>query len=95
MGFLSKLLGGGGSLPFWDLAAKLPDEAYEWFEQEDCWTVTSGERITGCVGPFRLKVPKLDWKTVYIFGHPDHRGSHSLIEDSQRRFMERYGRGKS
>ena len=87
MSFISRLFGGGkGSTAFWQLAASLPDEAYEWFEQEECWhpfeNQQLGEMLVGTqpdsfVGPFKLTVPKRGG-TVLIWGEVDERCDEQL-----------------
>ena len=62
---------GAGKLRFWKLAARFPNEAYEWFLREDCWEVDPTEplepRSEWC-GPFKLAVPQLGWRVVRIYG---------------------------
>lgn len=70
-----------GRLDFWKLAGKYPDEAYDLFKSQDCWVVFEEELPTDYysivpkedwTGPFRLYVPKIGNKIVYVFGkYPD------------------------
>ena len=75
---------------FWRAAARLPDQAYEWFQQEDCWVVSDPSRKpvvkpvpeTDFVGPFSLYVPSLGGRKIVVFG------AASEIEQSQARFLD-------
>ncbi len=77
-----------GNPDFWRVAASVPDEAYDWFKAEDCWVIVergSDARPEGSyTGPFRLAIPKLGGKVIIVYGREN------MIDDSQRRFMERY-----
>ena len=72
-----------GSLSFWKLASKLPNEALEHFEGESAW-VFADERPKGFSGPYYLPVPSMG-RTVKLYADPDR------IEESQSRFIEQYG----
>ncbi len=81
-----------GKIGFWKLAAKYPNEAYDWFMNEDCWVIidpqsglTKKPELRDFNGPFWLLVPKLGGRKVTIYGRFDE------IEESQKRFMELYG----
>ncbi len=82
-----------GNPGFWKVAAKYPDEAYDWFMSEDCWIVVDPESPSSqkpeprgeFTGPFVLWVPKLGDRRVAVYGR------HDRIEESQRRFTENYG----
>ena len=60
---------------FWKLAARRPNEAYDWFVSHDGWIVVdfdkrrhrrpAGENL---VGPFILRVPKLGGRRVAVYG---------------------------
>ncbi len=77
-----------GNPKFWQIAAEHPDDAYDWFKEEDCWVVLDSESAQkpeprrDFVGPFGLWVPKLGGKWVAVYGH------HEKIEDSERRFVQ-------
>ena len=70
-----------GRLDFWRFVAKHPDAAYDHFKSDDCWKVFEDRRPENYreivpksewAGPFRITVPKLRGKSVYIFGRkPD------------------------
>lgn len=70
-----------GRLHFWKVVAKRPDAAYDHFKADACWRVFEGrlpENYRKIVpkpewaGPFRVTVPKLGDKAVYVFGRkPD------------------------
>lgn len=83
-----------GKLTFWRLASKLPNQAYDWFEDEDCWVITEPGSETAqqlrneeqFVGPFQLWIPKLNNRRINIFGIADE------IEASQERFMDKYSK---
>jgi hypothetical protein len=70
-----------GRLDFWRIASKYPDEAYDFFVSEQCWKVFQEVLPDGYrslvpkedwTGPFRLWIPKLRNKMIYIFGkYPD------------------------
>jgi hypothetical protein len=79
------------SLPFWKLASNLPDQAYNWFLNDgSCWIIydpPSGKEkkpeINGYSHGLSLFVPSLGRKiTVY--------GKMSLIEESEKQFLEQY-----
>lgn len=66
-----------GRLDFWRFVAKYPDAAYDHFKSNDCWKVFEDRRPENYrdivpksewAGPFRISVPKLGDKSVYIFG---------------------------
>jgi len=70
-----------GRLDFWRFVAKHPDAAYGHFKSNDCWKVFEDRRPKNYrsivpksqwAGPFRITVPKLGGKSVYVFGRkPD------------------------
>lgn len=81
-----------GNLDFWKLVAKFPDDAYDFFEGEECW-VTFIEQSEGGYqnalppgdwdGPFRAAVPKIS-RVINVFGRvPDY-------HDSQKIFMRKF-----
>ena len=66
-----------GRLDFWRFVAKHPDAAYDHFKANDCWKVFEERRPENYrkivpkmewAGPFRVTVPKLGGKLVYVFG---------------------------
>ncbi|MBI2090144.1 MAG: hypothetical protein HYT78_15635 [Deltaproteobacteria bacterium] len=84
-----------GRFNFWRLVAKYPDVAYDHFKRDNCWrifehrlpknyreTVPKSE----WVGPFRVTVPKLGDKSIYVFGRRSDYGP------SQDEFLNRLGR---
>ncbi len=78
---------GKGNIPFWKLASKYPDTAFDWFISEDCWVVVETDESApgpNYTGPFRFAVPKLGGKMIKVYAREDE------IENSQRRFVERY-----
>jgi hypothetical protein len=74
-----------GRLGFWKLAGKYPDALYDHFTSDNCWTIFEDSlpaNYRNMVprnewdGPFRLIIPKLGSKMIYIFGrNPDYRKS--------------------
>jgi|SRR5690625_18376 len=87
--FFALRIMGAGNVPFWKLASQHPDAAFDWFMSEDCWVVVApGEKAPGpeYTGLFRLAVPKLGGQMIKVFGRDEE------IDDSQRRFVERYGK---
>jgi hypothetical protein len=80
------------SLDFWKLAGKYPDMAYDFFKSKDCWKV-----FENCLphdykdlvpsnewaGPFRLWVPKLGNRMIFVFGERNN------IEPSQKEFISK------
>lgn len=77
--------------PFWILAAKIPDEAYDWFSNESCWVIYDPKGgydfkpdKKDYVGPFKLSIPSLEGRIISVYGQVNN------IEDSQKRFTEKY-----
>ncbi len=78
---------------FWKLAARYPDNAYDWFVTHDCWTVVDPESATAkpfkpgteLDGPHILWVPKLGGRRVAVYGRRQE------MEESQRAFVTVYG----
>jgi hypothetical protein len=74
-----------GRLDFWKIANKYPDEAYDFIQSEDCWMIfednlpndyQSTVPKENWTGPFRLLIPKLGNRFIYIFGkYPDFKNS--------------------
>jgi len=74
-----------GRLDFWRSVAKYPDAAYDHFKSDGCWKVFEDrlpQNYRNTVpkpewaGPFRVTVPKLSGKLVYVFGRrPDYGAS--------------------
>ena len=76
-----------GSLPFWQLAAKYPDEAYQFFLKEGCWFIDEVPTFIDrkdLYGPFKLFVPGLS-RLVTIYCIADQ------IDNSQAEFIELMG----
>jgi len=76
-----------GSLPFWQLAAKFPDEAYQFFLKEGCWFIDEVPTFIDrkdLYGPFKLFVPGLS-RLVTIYCIADQ------IDNSQAEFIELMG----
>jgi len=78
------------SFPFWKLAAEIPDQAYEWFQNDACWFIydpTSGKNKQPDLGKYQvgfyLYVPSLG-RTIKIYA------DFHLIEESQKDFIEKY-----
>ena len=75
-----------GKFSFWKLAANLPEQAFEYISADPAWEIAVGSQQTpgkDFVGPFFLAVPALG-QTVKLYAREDQ------IENSQRRFIERY-----
>ena len=77
---------------FWKLAARRPNEAYDWFISHDGWAVVDFDRRhhekpkgESLVGPFILRVPKLGGRRVAIYG----RGA--AVTESQEDFVRIFG----
>ncbi len=77
---------------FWEVAARYPDKAYDWFESHDEWLVVDPEagRISPpdedeFDGPFLLWVPKLGGRRVAVYGRRD------AMRDSERVFLRMHG----
>lgn len=81
-----------GNLGFWQVAARMPNEALDWFLSDDTWIViepgqTGGESMRSrgdLVGPFKLAVPKVGG-VVTLFADADR------IDASQAAFMAAHG----
>lgn len=81
-----------GALDFWQVAARRPDEAFEWFLSDDTWTVVespyqqaeSSLPRGGMTGPFKLVVPKAGG-AVTLFADA------SRIDASQAAFLAAHG----
>ena len=78
------------SFPFWKLASKIPDQAYEWFLNDPCWIIydpPSGKNEkpdrNEYNGGFFLSVPSLGRK-IKVYGKFD------LIEESEKRFIDQH-----
>ena len=85
-----------GRLNFWKIASKYPDEAYDLFVSEDCWKVfeeslpDDHQSIVpkeDWTGPFRLWIPKVGNRMIYVFG------KYPNFEKSQNEFMTKINRG--
>lgn len=85
-----------GRLDFWRFVAKHPDAAYDHFKSDACWKIFEERRPENYrtivpkpewAGPFRITVPKLGGKLVYVFGRrPD-------FSRSQDDFLNKLTRG--
>jgi len=82
-----------GRLDFWKTAAKYPNSAYDHFMSNNCWRIFEDslpENYRNTVpkaewtGPFRLVVPKLGNKMIYVFGNYPH------FEHSQNDFLNNF-----
>ena len=83
-----------GRLDFWKIASKYPDTAYDFFKSKKCWKVFEGDLPDDYrsivpkddwTGPFRLWIPKIGNKVIYVFGkYPD-------FEQAQKDFMAKIG----
>ncbi|MBI2359763.1 MAG: hypothetical protein HYV04_12845 [Deltaproteobacteria bacterium] len=76
--------------------AKYPDAAYDHFKADNCWRIFENrlpknyrETLPKArwAGPFRVTVPKLGGKSVYIFGR------RMDYAPSQDEFLSRFGHG--
>lgn len=81
-----------GNLDFWKIATSVPDLAYLYFKENECWFVFEDKPSSGFRnnlpqgewdGPFKLVVPMLGGKTITIFGKvPDYiQSEHEFMED--------------
>jgi len=85
-------------LNFWKIVHKFPDDAYDLFISNRCWKVfqdalpldyLSIVPEKDWIGPYRLQVPKLGNKLIYVFGkYPD-------CEPSQKEFVTKLMRNLS
>lgn len=82
-----------GRLDFWRVVAEHPDAAYEHFRSDPCWKIFEDQLPENYqilvpksewVGPFRLVVPKLQNKTIHIFG------KHPTFEQSQNALLRKF-----
>jgi hypothetical protein len=82
-----------GKIDFWKLAKKFPDDAYDYFQSEECWMIFENELPEdyhtiapkkSWTGPFQHKVPKLGGIVIKVFGrYPD-------FNQSQNRFVDKF-----
>ncbi|MBE0591514.1 MAG: hypothetical protein IH616_03845 [Gemmatimonadales bacterium] len=77
---------------FWQLAARYPDKAYQWFIDHDDWIVLDPDAGKLQVpdgrefdGPYLFWVPKLGGRRVAVYGR------RSAMEESQRAFLSVHG----
>lgn len=77
---------------FWQLAARYPDKAYQWFTDHDDWIVLDPEAGKLAVpdgrefdGPYLFWVPKLGGRRVAVYGR------RSAMHESQRAFLAVHG----
>lgn len=79
-----------GRLDFWKVASKYPDQAYDFFLSKECWKVFEASLPDDYrslvpkdewTGPFRLWIPKLGNRMIYVFGR------YPNFEQSQNEFM--------
>jgi len=81
-----------GALGFWQVAARIPDQAFDWFASDDTWTIVDpGQEGTeslrsrdDLVGPFKLAVPKAG-RVVTLFADAER------IDASQAAFLAAHG----
>jgi hypothetical protein len=81
-----------GNLGFWQVAARMPNEAFDWFRSDDTWIIVDpggpgGESMRSrddLVGPFKLAAPKAGG-VVTVYADADR------IEASQAAFMAAHG----
>lgn len=81
-----------GRFDFWKVAGKHADDAFEMFQQQDCWHVFVEKPMGGYRGelpdgewdgPFKLAIPKLGNRLITVFGKvPDY-------EDAQQQFIDK------
>lgn len=77
-----------GNLGFWQMAARMPNEALDWFLSDDAWIVIDPGKAGGqsmrsrddLVGPFKLAVPKAGG-VITVYADADR------FEESQAAFM--------
>ena len=73
-----------GNLSFWKVAAKHPDQAYQFFKDEECWfidDVPADIESSQITGPFKLFVPSID-SFVAVYALADE------IERSEEKFLQ-------
>lgn len=77
---------------FWQLAARYPDKAYQWFIDHDDWVVLDPDAGKLAVpdgrefdGPFLFWVPRLGGRRVAVYGR------RSAMQESQRAFLAVHG----
>ena len=77
---------------FWQLAARYPDKAYQWFSDHDDWVVLDPDAGKLSVpdgrefdGPYLFWVPKLGGRRVAVYGR------RSAMQESQRAFLAVHG----
>lgn len=78
------------SFPFWKVVSELPDEAYDWFTEDPCWSIydpANGQSVKPNLndynGGFPVYVPKLG-RRITVYGRFDQ------IAESEHRFLARY-----
>ncbi len=77
---------------FWQVAARYPDKAYEWFLSHEEWRVVDPEQgrqpkvdDREFDGPFLLWVPKLGGRRIVVYGR------RTAMKESQRAFLTSRG----
>jgi hypothetical protein len=77
---------------FWQLAARYPDKAYDWFTDHDDWVVVDPDEGKVAVpnerefeGPFLFWVPRLGGRRVAVYGR------RTAMSESQRAFLSVHG----
>lgn len=77
---------------FWQLAARYPDKAYQWFSDHDDWIVLDPDAGKLAIpdgrefdGPFLFWVPRLGGRRVAVYGR------RSAMRESQRAFLAVHG----
>jgi len=92
LGLWRSVMGRYGALGFWQVAGRMPDEAFDWFISDDAWVVVDPRRPhaqsdhsrDGFVGPFKLVVPKVGG-VVTLYADADR------IDESQAAFLAAHG----
>lgn len=55
-----------GKLDFWKLAAKHPQEAWDFFSNNESWYIGSPPKTSGYIGPYMIENPYThEWVKVY------------------------------
>jgi hypothetical protein len=77
---------------FWKLAARHPDNAYDWFISHEGWVVVDPQswrapkpQAAEYTGPFVLWVPKLGGRRVLVYGRREE------VKESQEAFIRVFG----
>lgn len=85
-----------GRLDFWKIASKYPDDAYDFLKSKQCWKLFEEDLPDNYrsivpkedwTGPFRLWIPKIGNKMIYVFGR------YHEFEQAQKEFMAKINEG--